>query len=50
MVYGIFEDVTIEPEREAAYRQTNWFLTAETDQDFENEEAFVACFPDATHP
>ena len=50
LVYGVFEDVTIEPEREAAYRQTNWFLTAETDQDFENEEAVVVCFPDDTAP
>lgn len=50
MVYGIFEDVTIEPSRKAEFRKTNWILTQETDQDFENETAFVACFPDATHP
>lgn len=50
LVYGIFEDVTIEPERQAAYRRTDWFLTAETDQDFENETAVVVCFPDDTAP
>lgn len=50
MVYGVFEDITLEPDRIPKQRQTDWVLAMETDQDFENETAFVACFPDATHP
>ncbi|MDP3014656.1 MAG: hypothetical protein Q8M92_10460 [Candidatus Subteraquimicrobiales bacterium] len=50
MVYGIFQDVTIEPDRVPKARRTDWVLAAETDQDFENEEAVVVCFPAETSP
>jgi len=50
MVYGVFEDVSIEPDRVPKAFRTDWIIGMETDQDFENETAFVACFPDATHP
>ncbi len=43
--WGVFHEVTIERKREAADRQTEFYLTIECDADFENEEAVVAAFP-----
>lgn len=44
MVYGIFHQITIEPERSAKTRTTDYVLTTETDQAYENPGvAVVAC-------
>lgn len=38
LVYGIFDQVTLEPEREAKLRRTDYILTTEIDCHFENEK------------
>lgn len=50
LVYGVFKDITIEPDRVPKARKTDFVLTIESDQDFENETAFAVAFPEATHP
>lgn len=50
MVYGIFEDITLEPERSAKKRRTDYVLTNEVDQGYENPDIGVVAFPDTTKP
>lgn len=47
MVWGVFHDVTIEPEREAKGRRTDFVLTVEADADYEDENAAVAAYIDS---
>jgi len=48
MVYGIFQDVTLEPERKPALRTTNYYITVEVDQGYENPNVGVCAFPETT--
>lgn len=48
LVYGVFEDITIERERLPKYRRTDFVLGMEIDQDFVNEKAVSIAFPDET--
>ena len=50
LVYGIFENITIEPDRVPKARRTDFILTVESDQDFENEDAIAIAYPDGTKP
>jgi hypothetical protein len=50
MVWGVFHQVTIEPEREAKGRRTDFVLTVEADAGFEDESAAVVAFPATTRP
>lgn len=44
MVYGVFEQITMEPDRNPKLRTTDYVLTAETDQTYENPNvAVIAC-------
>lgn len=45
MVYGIFHEVTMEPERKPALRLSNYYITCEVDQGFENPNVGVVAFP-----
>ena len=44
MVWGVFHEVTIEPDRIAASRRTDFYLTVEMDVHYEDENAAVAVF------
>jgi hypothetical protein len=46
MVWGVFHEVTIEPERDAGNRQTDFHLTFEGDVHYEDENAAVIAFVD----
>lgn len=50
MVYGIFHEVGIEPERQAKLRKTDYVFSAESDQGFENPNVGVVALFDATKP
>lgn len=45
MVYGIFEEVTLEPERTARGRLTDYVMTMEVDQAYENPYVAVIAHP-----
>ncbi len=49
-VWGVFYEVTIEKEREAKQRQTDFVLTIEGDVNYEDENAAVVAFLDAPKP
>lgn len=46
LVYGIFEEVTIEPERTARGRLTDYVMTMEVDQAYENPYVAVIAHPE----
>lgn len=46
LVYGIFEEVTLEPERTARGRLTDYVMTMEVDQAYENPFVAVMAHPD----
>lgn len=46
LVYGIFEELTLEPERTARGRLTDYVLTMEVDQSYENPYVAVIAHPD----
>lgn len=48
MAWGVFHEVTIEREREAKARRTDFVLTFEGDSDYEDEDGAVAAFIDLT--
>ena len=50
MVYGIFQEVGIEPDRQPKLRKTNFVFSAESDQGFENPNVGVVALYDATKP
>lgn len=50
MVWGVFHEVTIEREREAKERRTDFVLTIEADAGYENPEAAVVAFIDKANP
>lgn len=45
-VYGIFHEVTVEPDRQPKDRRTDFVLTCEVDADYEDENAAVAALID----
>ncbi|MBO7210078.1 MAG: hypothetical protein J6V44_03575 [Methanobrevibacter sp.] len=45
LVYGIFEEVTLEPERTARGRMTDYVMTMEVDQAYENPYVAVIAHP-----
>lgn len=46
MAWGVFHEVSIEQEREAKARRTDFVLTVEADADYEDENGAVAAFVD----
>lgn len=50
LVYGIFHEVTTEPEREAKLRRTDYVMGLEIDQNFENPNVGVVALADQTKP
>lgn len=48
LVYGVFEDITIERDRVPKSRRTDFVLGMEIDQDFVNEKAISIAFPEKT--
>ena len=50
MAWGIFHEVTVEPEREAKERRTDFVLTMEGDAHYEDENAVVAAHIDKANP
>lgn len=50
MVWGVFETVTVEPERKPRQRLTNYVLTFEGDAHYEDENAAVIAFLDKANP
>jgi hypothetical protein len=44
MVWGVFHEVTIEPDRKAADRATDFYVTVEADVHYEDQNAAVAVF------
>lgn len=44
MVWGVFHEVTIEPDRDVANRKTDFFVTVEADVHYEDQNAAVAVF------
>lgn len=46
MAWGVFHEVTVEPDRHALGRQTNFVLTIEADVHYEDENAAVTAFID----
>lgn len=50
MVWGIFHRVTVEPEREAKARRTDFILTFEGDMHYEDENAAVAALIEKQAP
>lgn len=46
MAWGVFHEVTVEPEREAKSRRTDFVLTVEADAHYEDENAAVAVLID----
>ena len=49
-VWGVFHKVTIEREREAKKRQTDFILTLEVDAGYEDENAVIVAFIDKSNP
>jgi hypothetical protein len=49
-VWGVFHKVTIEREREAKKRRTDFILSLEVDAGYEDENAVVVAFIDAENP
>jgi hypothetical protein len=50
MVWGVFQEVTIERDRVAKQRKTDFVLTIECDANYEDENAAVAAFYDLETP
>lgn len=50
LVYGIFHEVTLEPEREAKLRRTDYIITQETDQNYENPNVCSIALHDVDKP
>jgi len=50
MVWGIFHQVSIEREREAKKRRTDWVLSLEGDADFEDENACTVAYIQKENP
>lgn len=50
LVWGVFHQVQIEPEREAKARRTDFVLTFEADMHYEDENAAVAALIEAENP
>ena len=50
MIWGVFHEVTVEDEREAKERRTDFVLTFEGDVEFEDENAGVVAFVDKANP
>ena len=50
MPWGVFEQVTVEPERKPQERKTNFVLTMEADVNYEDENAAVASYIDQEVP
>lgn len=50
MVWGIFHEVSIEPEREAKARRTDFVLNMEGDANYEDENAAVVAFIEQAPP
>ena len=50
MAWGVFHEVTVEPDRVPKSRRTDFVLTVECDVGYEDENAAVACFIDGTRP
>jgi len=50
MAWGVFHEVTIEREREAKARRTDFVLTIEADAHYEDENAAVVALIDQTQP
>lgn len=50
MVWGVFQQVTIEPSRVAVARRTDFVLTVEADCNYEDENAAVAAFIEVPAP
>lgn len=50
MAWGVFHEVTVEAEREAKERRTDFVLTLEADAHYEDENAAVAVFIDQDAP
>ena len=50
MVWGVFHEVTMEPERYAKGRRTDFVLTVEADAHYEDENAAVVAFLDKPKP
>ena len=49
-VWGVFHKVTIEREREAKKRRTDFILTLEVDAGYEDENAVIVAYIDGTNP
>ena len=49
-VWGVFHKVTIEREREAKKRQTDFILTLEVDAGYEDENAVIVAFIEKSNP
>ena len=49
-VWGVFHKVTIEREREAKKRQTDFILTLEVDAGYEDENAVIVAYIDKSNP
>lgn len=50
MVYGIFENITMEAERQPKLRKTDYIFTTEIDQGFENPNVGVVALDDLEKP
>ena len=50
LVWGVFHEVTIEPERHARGRKTSFVMTIEADAHYEDETAATAAFLDQADP
>jgi hypothetical protein len=50
MVWGVFHEVTIEPDRVPAERKTDYYLTVEADAKYEDEDAAVVAFMEIPNP
>lgn len=50
LCYGIFHQITVEPDRVARARRTDWIVTLEADADYENEKAVVVALPEINKP
>jgi len=49
-VWGVFHKVTIEREREAKKRRTDFILTLEVDAGYEDENAVIVAYIDKSNP
>ncbi len=50
LCYGIFHEITVEPDRIPRERKTDWIITLEADANYENENAVVVAFPETEKP